>query len=379
VKNAGGDYVEESVQGFLIPDRPDSEFREKAGAAAGSPLPVSACNSFLPGSLKSVGPDARHDEIAAYAGTAFRRAKETGVTTVVFGSSGSRSIPEGFDRAEARRQFVGLLRRLGPIAAAHGVVVAIEPLNRDECNFINTVAEGAAIVREAGHPNIRLLADIYHMLRENEGPEALVAAGPFLRHVHLAEKDRRTPPGLAGDDFRPYLWTLRRAGYAGDISIECRWDDLAAQLPAALKALREQLATLDGPDSRISGSSLDSGKSSHRLSSGYRSLPPHPGNLVAGFPRLLSWMGVQGDISSWPQDAAASEEGKQGAQRPLEGGRRSGFPLQANRAPLPSRGPLGLLAHPVPRGMERHPSPPHEGLPDAGKSRKLTEGRHGHR
>ena len=250
VKSAGGDYVEESVQGFLMPDKPESEFREKVRAAAASPLPVLACNSFLPGSLKSVGPDARPDEIVAYAGTAFRRAREIGITTVVFGSSGSRSIPDGFDRAEARRQFVGLLRRLGPVASAHGVVVAIEPLNRDECNFINTVAEGAAIVREAGHPNIRLLADIYHMLRENEGPEALVAAGPFLRHVHIAEKDRRTPPGIGGDDFRPYLRALRRAGYAGAISIECRWDDLAAQLPAALKGLRDQIARLDAPTAK---------------------------------------------------------------------------------------------------------------------------------
>ncbi len=250
VKNAGADYVEESVQGFLVPDRPDGEFREKAAAAAGSPLPVPACNSFLPASLRSVGPEARPDEIAAYAGAAFRRAREIGITTVVFGSSGSRSVPDGFDRAEARRQFVGLLRRLGPIAAANGVVVAVEPLNRDECNFINTVAEGAAVVREAGHPNIRLLADIYHMLRENEDPDALVEAGPLLRHVHIAEKDRRTPPGVAGDDFRPYLLALRQAGYAGAISIECRWDDLAAQLPAALRALKEQLARLDGVDIR---------------------------------------------------------------------------------------------------------------------------------
>jgi sugar phosphate isomerase/epimerase len=245
VKSAGGDYVEESVQGFLVPDKPESEFRPKAEAAAAAPLPVQACNSFLPASLKSVGPDARPDAIVAYAETAFRRAREIGITTVVFGSSGSRSIPDGFDRVEARRQFVALLRRLGPVAKANGVVIAVEPLNRDETNFINTVAEGAAIVREAGHPSVRLLADIYHMLRENEGPDALVAAGPLLRHVHVAERERRTPPGVAGDDLRPYLRALRRTGYAGAISIECRRDDLAAQLPVALQALRDQIARLD--------------------------------------------------------------------------------------------------------------------------------------
>jgi sugar phosphate isomerase/epimerase len=88
------------------------------------------------------------------------------------------------------------------------------------------------------------------MLRENEGPEALVAAGPLLRHIHIAEKDRRTPPGVAGDDFTPYLQALRRARYAGAISMECRWDDLARELPAAVKTMREQIARLGGHEAR---------------------------------------------------------------------------------------------------------------------------------
>jgi len=248
LKSGGCEYVEESAQGFLIPDKPDGEFQEKARASAASVLPILACNSFLPGVLRSVGPEPRHDEIVAFATTAFRRARQTGIKTIVFGSSGSRSIPDGFDRTEARRQFIRLLRRLGPVARKYGVVIVVEPLQRSECNFINTVAEGAAVVKEAGHPNVRLLADIYHMLRENEGPESLVAAGPLLRHCHIAEKDRRTPPGVAGDDFTPYLRALRRIRYSGGISLECRWGDLAAELPAAIEALKRQIAMVDTQD-----------------------------------------------------------------------------------------------------------------------------------
>ncbi len=250
LQSGGCDYIEESVQGFLVPDKPESEFRGKVMAFKGSALPILACNSFLPGSLKSVGPEPRHDEIVAYALIAFRRAREAGIKTIVFGSSGSRAIPDGFDRAEARRQFVRLLRRLAPIAKAHGITVVIEPLNSGECNFINTVEDGAAIVKETGHPNIRLLADIYHMLREGEGPDALLAAGPLLKHIHIAEKDRRTPPGVAGDDFTPYLQALRSARYTGAISLECRWDDLAGELPRAIEALKSQIAKLDGQDAR---------------------------------------------------------------------------------------------------------------------------------
>ena len=241
-KSAGCAYIEEGVRSFLVPDRSDAEFQDKLGLLKGSPLPVLACNSFLPETLKSVGPGARHDEIIAFAGTAFRRAREAGVKTIVFGSSGSRNIPDGFNRVEARRQFVALLRRMGPLAREHGVVVAIEPLNRGECNFINSVSEGAGIAREVDDPGIRLLADIYHMLCEDEGPESIVAAGPLLVHCHIAEENGRTPPGVHGEDFTPYLNALRRIGYQGGISFEGRWTDIAKELPAAVKTFEAQMA-----------------------------------------------------------------------------------------------------------------------------------------
>lgn len=241
-KSAGCDYIEEGVQRFLVPDRPEAEFRENLARLGQSALPVLACNGFLPEALKSVGPEARHDAILAFAETAFRRAREAGVRHIVFGSSGSRNIPEGFDRAEARRQLVGLLKRLGPAASRYGIVVALEPLRRAECNFINTVAEGAEIVREVDDPSIRLLADIYHMLYEDEGPGSLVAAGPLLVHCHIAEEEGRTAPGVHGQDFRPYLEALRRIGYSGRISFEGRWTDLATELPVAVKTLEAQIA-----------------------------------------------------------------------------------------------------------------------------------------
>ena len=52
---------------------------------------------------------------------------------------------------------------MGVIAQSYGIVVCVEPLNRAESNFINTLQEGAEIVRRVNHPHIRLLADLYHM------------------------------------------------------------------------------------------------------------------------------------------------------------------------------------------------------------------------
>ncbi|MGE4587138.1 MAG: sugar phosphate isomerase/epimerase family protein, partial [Mangrovibacterium sp.] len=200
-----------------------------------------ACNSFVPGNMKSVGSEAVHAEILVYMETAFRRAQKAGVKIIVFGSGGSRSIPEGFSRMDARRQFVELCRAMAPLAAKHGVTVVLEPLNRNECNFINSVKEGGEIVEEVDHPNFRLLADLYHMKMDGEGPESLLQYGHLIRHTHIAEKEGRSAPGTHQEDFSSYFKALKQAGYQGKMSLECRWTGLAEQAGPALQTLRKQL------------------------------------------------------------------------------------------------------------------------------------------
>ncbi len=239
---SGLDYVEENVQAFLAPrDGDAAAWAARLQAAQACAKPIRVANCFLPGDLPCVGPAIDRAAIRAWAMVAFDRARQAGIAVIVFGSGGSRRIPDEFDRAIARAQFVELLRELGPLAAAQQVTLVVEPLNSGECNFLNSVDEGAAIVRDAGTPGVRLLADIYHMLRDGEGPESITRAGPLLRHAHVAEREKRTAPGVAGDDFAPYLRALAGIGYDGDLSIESGWQDLAVQLPVALAELRRQL------------------------------------------------------------------------------------------------------------------------------------------
>lgn len=238
-------YIEESVGGFLVPMESEEKFMEKFTRFKEANFDVYACNSFLPSSLKSVGPDPKHDEILAYAETAFRRANKAGIKIIVFGSSGSRKIPKGFDREEAKQQFVRLLKRMGPVAHRFNIVVCIEPLNRGECNFINSLAGGAQIVGLVGHSNIKLLADFYHMAREGEGPDEVIKAGRYLRHCHIAENKGRTPPGKARDDFTGYFEALKQINYRGRISVECRWKDFTGELPTAIAYMKEQIMAVN--------------------------------------------------------------------------------------------------------------------------------------
>lgn len=243
----GYQYIEESVGRFLAPDQSEEVFEEILEKATQSPIPVKACNLFLPARLKSVGPEAVHDEILAYAEIVFRRAQRAGVEHIVFGSSGSRSIPDGYPREKALEQFIQLCADLAPIAARYEVVVVLEPLNSTECNFINSVAEGGQIVEAVDHPNIRLLADLYHMLMDGEGPEGIIRYGHLIQHTHIAEKKDRAAPGTHNDDFRPFLAALKTVGYQGRMSVECVWSDMESEASSAIKALRNQLNSAHSP------------------------------------------------------------------------------------------------------------------------------------
>lgn len=241
---AGGAAYLECRTGDLGVDASGEEAARIAAAFAASPIPVRAANSFLPGHLRCVGPEADHAAVLDYAARVFERAGDLGLEQIVFGSSGARRKPDDFSRDRAELQFTALLARMGDRAAGHGLTVCLEPLQPSECNWLNTVAQGARIVGATHHPNVALTADLFHMLRSSEGPESITAAGALVRHVHVAENEGRAAPGTHGEDFRPYLAALASSGYAGRISIECRWSDLEAELPRARATLAEQIAAV---------------------------------------------------------------------------------------------------------------------------------------
>ncbi|MCJ7545139.1 MAG: sugar phosphate isomerase/epimerase [Phycisphaerae bacterium] len=238
----GLDYLEPTVGDLLCPQKDEQAFTQRLQVARTLHLPTPAVNVFIPGELRTTGPAVESGAVDRFVDTAFRRAARAGVRIVVFGSAGSRKVPEGFDPAAAFEQLVGHLKRWGPMAGACGVTVAVEALQKRECNIINSLTEGAELVRRAGHPAVRMLADTYHMASDGEGPESIRQFADLLVHAHCADPAGRVPLGLGPADHRPYFRALKDIGYDGGVSIEAhRWSDFAAQLPAAVAALREQI------------------------------------------------------------------------------------------------------------------------------------------
>ena len=232
---AGGwDFVEENVQGYLRGLEP--EWSAPARAA----VPVPSANAMVPGQLKITGPDAKHEPLLEYMTRVLTRANAADLRTIVFGSGAARNVPDGWDRTAAVSQIAAFLNAIAPVAQANNVTIVIEPLNRGECNIINTVAEAMTYVRKVNHPNIQCLVDSYHMWLEDEPLSNLKEAMPWIKHVHLADKDGRVAPGESGkSDYKPFFNVLKQGNYDGLISIECGGFDFATNGPRVQKYIKD--------------------------------------------------------------------------------------------------------------------------------------------
>ncbi|HEY0076294.1 MAG TPA: sugar phosphate isomerase/epimerase family protein [Abditibacteriaceae bacterium] len=241
MQEAGADYVEFGVSAVM---GSEEEFAQLQEALSQFPLNVEAYNSFIPAKHRITGPDVNLEEVIAYCHTALTRCKALGGEVVVLGSGAARRVVEGFDREKALQQFVEFGRALGPVAEEVGIDIAIEPLNKNEDNLINTVRHGAQLVDEIAQPRIQLLADLYHMFTDGESLFSVTAAGARLRHTHVCDLGR-VPPGFASGgeaNFKGFFRALKAVGYNGRCSFEGSSHDLAAQSKPMLDFLKQRFA-----------------------------------------------------------------------------------------------------------------------------------------
>jgi len=139
---------------------------------------------------------------------------------------------------------VASLTELGDHAAAEGVAVMFEPLNRYEDHMVNRLDQGAVICRAVGGDGVKLVVDTYHMnIEEDDPPDAVRQAGDLVGHVQLGDS-ARWQPGTGHIDFAAIVGALHDIGFDGWLALECnlRGDPMEAlaEGSAVLRPLLER-------------------------------------------------------------------------------------------------------------------------------------------
>jgi len=214
------------------------ELPAKAVASGSLPPGAEATNLFVFTDLKLVGPE--RGDIAAYGNELLPKAVSLGIQTMVIGSCNARRCPEGYDLARAHDEFYEAASVFDKIARPLGLTIAPESLRREETNVGNDLGDFAHALAEHG---VRYTCDTYHVLAQPNADSMSLdywrTEIPFLpAHVHLGTTDR-TWRVLEDPGLRPFVERLRELGYDGRVSYEGSWGDFEAELPEALRQIRE--------------------------------------------------------------------------------------------------------------------------------------------
>ncbi|QQQ79192.1 sugar phosphate isomerase/epimerase [Saccharothrix sp. 6-C] len=163
-----------------------------------------------------------------------------GTRTVVVPLSDLRRVPRQRSSTPDRDTWSDGLRRLAEQAGRDGVSLCLQPVNRYEGRPVNTLDQAAQLCRAAGSPAVRVAAGTFHMNIEEADPAgALLAAGPWLGHVGLADSTG-LEPGAGHVDWPALFAALDAAGYEGWTSLACRLSGPAeVVLGAAVGVLRQ--------------------------------------------------------------------------------------------------------------------------------------------
>lgn len=142
------------------------------------------------------------------------------------------AVPED-EYAQQWKTSVSHLKEIAAYAQNLNLKLGIEPLNRFETDFLNTVDQGLRMISEINNPVVFLHYDTFHMnIEEKDQAKAIKKAGKLLGHFHACGCDRGTP-GNDHINWDGIAAALREVNYDGSIVIESFTKDVKVIARAA--------------------------------------------------------------------------------------------------------------------------------------------------
>jgi len=128
-----------------------------------------------------------------------------------------------YDRTASLAALAGNLRYAAAAMAPLGARVVTEPINTIDRprSLLSTSSAALEVLDAAGHANLGLQYDVYHMtLMEGDVLAALPRLMPCIGHIQFADVPGRHEPGTGEIDFTAVFAAIDSSGYRGWVGAE---------------------------------------------------------------------------------------------------------------------------------------------------------------
>ena len=130
----------------------------------------------------------------------------------------------GAPREAQHRAIVDTLLEARPILEEYGVTIMLEPLNTyvdHKGYYLWSSREGFEIIREVGHPNVKLIYDIYHQqIMEGNIIPSVTENLDCIAHLHAAGHPGRNELQYGETDYNVVFAAIDKSGYTGACGLE---------------------------------------------------------------------------------------------------------------------------------------------------------------
>ncbi|MEO8410653.1 MAG: 2-oxo-tetronate isomerase, partial [Propionivibrio sp.] len=134
-------------------------------------------------------------------------------------------LPAGADRETHHATYVDNIWYAAKKVGKYGLTLVIEPINTRDIPgyFLNSQAEGHAICKEIGEPNLKVQMDFYHcQIVEGDLSATFMNNFAGIGHVQIASVPARQEPDEGEVNYRHIFRLLDEMGYAGWVGCEYR-------------------------------------------------------------------------------------------------------------------------------------------------------------
>ena len=232
---AGFDSIELDLQEICALTQ--EQLRAAADRLKASDLSVYSVSWILPMELDLTLPGFDRRRWLNFLSEGAERCTQLGASMWTFGCGKGRSLKPGrSDSLESQRERVNsFIYDVSDTCLRHGMKLALEPLGSANSNYIQTLAEAAAVLDSKDHPALKIMCDLRHMCAAGDPIENITDHGSDIIHCHIdypLGTRRLFPAADDGFDYMPYLREVRKlsCGQLGIEAIHGRMEDAAASL-----------------------------------------------------------------------------------------------------------------------------------------------------